>query len=134
MIKRILSICCLIAALVLMALPSIPMVFAPNEYDRIIFYFSYFSPMHIGRAGNLFPMAIAFLTILTIVVLVIEFRKDTKNNVPFCIISCIVVTIISWILWGMTGVIGIIVMILHITVLLLQIKRKKHINITKINQ
>lgn len=125
--KKLFSICCMLAVIILMVTPyGVRMVFADGPTERITFYYSYFSGMPIGY-GNWLPVITALLSIAILTLLLIGLKKDMeKQPVLVLLVICIVISLLSWLVFGACSIVGIIVMIFQVIAVLLQIKFKKH--------
>jgi len=130
--KRFLSICCTLAALVLMALPfSIQMDYLtnpgpPEEFTNA--HFSYISIIPIENA-NWMPIITAILTLVVLFMLVIGIKKDRgmikdyKIPICICLILCIAATFVSWSVFSTLTIIGAVVFALHFALLSIQLLR-----------
>lgn len=124
MLKKIISICCMLVAIILMATPfGVAMTFAPSPTERVTIFFPYFSMMPLGY-GNCFPSVTAFLSIVVFFLLLMGIRKaNTRKAVQVCVAICIISSILSWLLFNSISVVGACVAGLHMIVLLLQIQQ-----------
>ena len=128
--KKLIPICCMTVAVVLMSLPyGVPT--GPKEY-RTSFYQQFTtSYFNISYESNWFPIITVLLSIVLLVMLVVNYikKKDYIGKLICILLSiCIVASPLSWLIYGgaytMT-LIGIIVFLLHVATLTLQIKSKK---------
>ena len=128
--KRTISICCILAALILMILPfSIDMDFVSDPgppMETVTFQCSYFSMMPIGYA-NWMPIITAVLSIAILFMLVFGNKKDRgkikDRKIPICIclLACIVATFVSWSVFSTLNVIGALIFALHFALFAIQI-------------
>jgi O-antigen ligase len=108
----------------------------PSDY-RYVFYTPFKSSYFYVSYDNWFPIIIAMLSIVTLVLLVVKAvaqakRKATGNSILVCtlLLICIVASPPSWLIYGGTVTfIGIIVFLLHIITFILQIKSKNRIGV-----
>jgi len=137
-LKRTILICCILAALVLMALPfGIDMDFVSDPgppMEIVTFQCSYFSMMPIGYA-NWMPIITAVLSIAILFMLVFGNKKDRgvikDRKIPICIclIACIAASFVSWSVFSTLTIIGALVFALHFALLAIQLlsfERKKN--------
>ncbi|NLJ58601.1 MAG: hypothetical protein GX339_07140 [Tissierellia bacterium] len=119
MIKRYISIFCIIVSIVLMATPlGIAMTFAPGPTERITSYFSYFDLIVIGY-GNCFPLMTALLSFVILFILVKRIRKPSMGKVvEICVTICIIFSLLSWIIFNTFTIIGACVASFHLIVLI----------------
>jgi uncharacterized membrane protein len=132
--KRILSICCMGVAVVLMSLPyGVQMRFVSDPgppMEFVSFYYSYFSGMPIGYA-NWFPIITVLLSIAVLLMLVVRaVRHKSKNSctvkpLMICLVICVVASLCSWLIFNAVSVIGVVVFALHLATLALQINYRK---------
>lgn len=124
MVKKGISICCMLIAIILMATPSgIAMTFAPGPTERVTKYFSYFSLMPFGY-GNWFPIITALLTIVVVLLLLVGIRKaNTGKAVGVCLALCIIASVLSWLIFASISIVGVCVAALHSIVLVLQVSQ-----------
>lgn len=122
MIKRTISICCTLIAIILMATPfGVAMTFAPGPTERVTKYFSYFSMMPLGY-GNWFPVITALLSIAVFFLLLVGIKKaNTRRVVQVCLTICIIASLLSWLIFNSISIVGACVAAFHIIVLVLQI-------------
>jgi len=102
MLKRISSIVCMLASIILMATPyGVAMTFLidvdPDVYQTN--YFSYFSDIPWGGGADFSPIATALMSIIVLGLLLIEIKKDTisigKALIPVCIVAAILLWLMS---------------------------------------
>ena len=128
--KRFLSIYCILAALVLMALPfGIQMDFVSDPgppMEFVTYHFSYLSLMPLGYA-NWMPLITVLLSLAVLIMLVLGRKKDRgvikDKKIPICIclIVCIVATFLSWSVFSTLTIIGAVVFALHFALLAIQL-------------
>jgi len=128
--KRVLSICCILAALILMTLPfGIQMDFVSDPgppMEMATSHYSYFSMMPIGYA-NWMPIITAVLSLAILIMLVFSLKKDRgvekERKIPICIclIACIIATFVSWSVFSTLTIIGAIIFALHFALLAIQL-------------
>ena len=130
--KRVdkISIGCMAATIALMLYPY-GVVNGPINY-RSIFFTPYMSSYFYISYGNVFPIITALLSIVILVMLVVRLASHAKKEnaiKPLLICRllsvCIVASLLSWLLFGgfTITLVGIMVLLLHITTLVLQIRR-----------
>ncbi|CDX04618.1 hypothetical protein [Desulfitobacterium hafniense] len=119
MVKKGISICCMLVAIILMATPyGIAMTFAPGPTELVTRYFSYFSLMPFGY-GNWLPIITALLSIVVVFLLLLGIRKaNTGKAVRVCLVVCIIASVLSW---KSISQVGVCVAALHSIVLMLQL-------------
>jgi len=132
--KRIVSICCMGVAVVLMSLPyGVQMRFVSDPgppMEFVAFYYSYFSGMPIGYA-NWFPIITALLSIAVLIILIVRvviYKKrmnDTGKPLMICLAICVIASLCSWLIFNAISVIGVVVFALHLATLTLQINYRK---------
>ncbi|SHN88459.1 hypothetical protein [Desulfitobacterium chlororespirans] len=122
MVKKCISICCMLIAIMLMATPyGIAMTFASGPTERVTKYFPYFSLMPFGY-GNWFPIITALLSIVVVFLLLVGIRKaNTGKAVRVCLVLCIIASVLSWLIFESTSIVGVCVAVLHAIALVLQI-------------
>ncbi len=122
MVKKGISILCMLIAIILMATPyGIAMTFAPGPTERVTKYFSYFSLMPFGY-GNWFPIITALLSIVVFFLLLVSVRKANKGKaVRVCLALCIIASVLSWLIFESISLVGVCVAVLHAIALVLQI-------------
>jgi len=128
--KRTLSLCCILAALILMILPfGIDMDFVSDPgppMEIVTFQCSYFSMMPIGYA-NWMPLTTAVLSLAILFLLVFGHKKvrgvikDWKIPICICLIACIAATFVSWSVFSTLTIIGALIFALHFTLLAIQL-------------
>lgn len=103
---------------------GVPMIFALSPTEKVTNYYSYFSPIPFGY-GNWLPLITAILSIFTIVLLCISFKKRMKMAIEICLGIAIGASLLSWMVFGTYSVIGLIVLVLHILVFIMQLVKKR---------
>jgi len=136
--KRIISLCCILAALILMSLPfSVQMEFISDPgppIELVTSHFSYISILPLKDAEtipqgftNWMPLITAVLSLAILIMLVFGIKKDRgmvkDNKVPICIclITCIAATFVSWSIFSTLTIIGATVFALHFALLAVQV-------------
>lgn len=121
MMKKIISIICMLFAIILMAIPyGVAMTFAPGPSERVINYYSYFSMIPLGY-GNWFPIIAAFLSIAVLLLILLSIKKsNTGKMIQVCLAICIITSILSWLIFDSISIVGVAVAIIHVIVLVLQ--------------
>lgn len=124
MVKKCISICCMLIAIILMATPyGIAMTFAPSPTELVTRYFSYFSLMPFGY-GNWFPIITALLSIVVVFLLLVGIRKaNTGKAVRVCLVLCIIASVLSWLIFESISIVGVCAAALHSIVLVLQLSQ-----------
>ncbi len=121
MMKRVLSILLILIAISLMVTPyGIAMTFASGPKETLTKYFSYFSITPFGY-GNWFPIITALLSIVILVLLIIDFKKENMGRaIQICLSICIGASILSWLIFDAISVIAVCIFAIHFTVRVLQ--------------
>ncbi|WP_018306496.1 hypothetical protein [Desulfitobacterium hafniense] len=122
MVKKGISICCMLIAIILMATPyGIAMTFAPGPTELVTRYFSYFSLMPFGY-GNWLPIITALLSIVVVFLLLLGIRKaNTGKAVRVCLTLCIIASVLSWLIFESISPVGVCIAVFHAVALVLQI-------------
>ena len=124
--KKKLSICCMMVAIVLMLLPyGIPT--GPKNYRDSFYQQFTTSYFNVSYESNWFPIITALLSIVVLVMLIVNHvkRKDYIGTrvLRYIFLSiCIVASPLSWLIYGFAytiTLIGIIVFFLHVATLAL---------------
>ncbi len=120
--KNIISICCMLIAIILMATPfGVAMTFSPSPTKRVTRYYSYFNMMPFGY-GNWFPAITAFLSIAVFLLLLVGIKKaNTRKAVQVCLTICIIASTLSWLIFNSISFVGVCVAVFHIILLVLNI-------------
>jgi hypothetical protein len=127
--KKIISICCIGVAVVLMSLPyGVHMRFVSNPgppMEFTDFHYSYFSGMPIGYA-NWFPIITVLLSIAIMIIFIVRALKHEKvyymgKPLMICLTICVIASLFSWLIFNTISLIGVVVFILHLITLALQI-------------
>jgi len=128
--KRTLSLFCILAALILMALPfGIQMHFVSDPgppMEFVTFHFSYLSLMPLGYA-NWMPLITVLLSLAILFMIVFGnkkdrgMRKDRKIPICICLIVCIAASFVSWSVFSTLTIIGAVVFALHFALLTIQL-------------
>jgi hypothetical protein len=115
--KKVISICCMLIAIILMTLPyGVSMTFGPSPTERVTKYFSYFSMVPVGY-GNWFPVITALLSIFVLFLLLVGIRRvNTRRTVQVCLSICIIVSVLSLLVFNSASIVGVCVAALHIIV------------------
>lgn len=123
--KKVISIPGMLTAIILMMTPfGVAMKFSDGPDEYLIRYYSYFSMMPVGASGNWLPAIVAFLSIVTLVLLLIGIKNaKMKKSVQICLSLCIAAMVVSWLLFGSFTVLSACIMAIHILVLALQTSR-----------
>lgn len=124
--KKVISIVGMLAAIILMIVPfGVAMRFSDGPTAYLIRYYSYFSMMPVGAGANWLPFITAFLSIVTLVLLLIGIKKaNMKKAVQICLSVCIAAIAVSWLLFASFTVLSACIMGIHIIVLALQMSKK----------
>jgi len=128
MLKKISSIICMIASIILMATPyGVAMTFLvevdPDVYQTN--YFSYFSDIPWGGGADLCPIATALMSIVVLTLLFTGFKTDISPAVKVLLLCCIGASIISWLVFKSFTFVALAVTVLHAITFILQICPKK---------
>ena len=122
MIKKIAPICCMIASIVLMALPfGVRMNFASPDAAPNVSYYSYFSGMPIGYA-NWFPILSVVFSVVVIILLALRIKNKRPDSdffgfgipVYICLTICTIATPLSWLIFDTSTILSLFVFLLHI--------------------
>ena len=114
--KKIVAFILVVLSLALMFVPyGVKMTFAagPEESDKVIEYFSYFSTVPLGY-GNYGAILSGIATMAAAVLSAMNIKSDMSKPVIVLMIVNINMSLLSWFIFGSFTVLGLIIFLLHI--------------------
>jgi len=118
--KKITLIALTTTSITLMFFPGVAMTFSDGPNIRFTEYYSYFSGMPIGY-GNWFPMIIAVLSIISLLLIL----KNKYNIIKVCLCIMIIFNIVSWLIFNSFTALSLFVSVFHLSIFLI-IQFTKH--------
>lgn len=111
-------------SIILMGLcESISMTFALSSTERVTRYYSHFSLMPFGY-GNWLPIVAVVSSIISMLLLLISFKRDCRSAIMICLSVTIFSTLLSWMIFSTFTFMGLGICVLHILAIITQIKPK----------